>query len=89
MKDFRDDLLVMTVGGVEDLRIIKLILLVFEGLSGLETNFTKTCLYSTNMHHLPLDGEAKTVNCGVGLLHVTYLVSRFRVEGRVNRTGRV
>ncbi|XP_039127495.1 uncharacterized protein LOC120263599 [Dioscorea cayenensis subsp. rotundata] len=70
---YADDLLVMTVGGAEDLRVIKLILLVFEGLSGLETNFSKTCLYTTNMHHLSKASEAKTVNCEVGLLLVTYL----------------
>ncbi|XP_039134175.1 uncharacterized protein LOC120271557 [Dioscorea cayenensis subsp. rotundata] len=42
---YADDLLVLTVGGAEDLRVIKLILLVFEGLSGLETNFSKTFTY--------------------------------------------
>lgn len=42
-----DDLLIIPIGGVEDLRIFKLILYLFEGLSGLTTNFTKMCLYST------------------------------------------
>ncbi|XP_039123614.1 uncharacterized protein LOC120260240 [Dioscorea cayenensis subsp. rotundata] len=70
---YADDLLAMTVGGAEDLRVIKLILMIFEGLSGLVTNFSKTCLYTTNLHQLPKDSEAKTVNCEVGLLPVTYL----------------
>lgn len=31
---YADDLLILTTGGAEDLRVIKLILMVFEGLSG-------------------------------------------------------
>lgn len=42
-----DNFLVMTMGGGEDLRIIKLLLCLFEGLSDLSVNFGKTCLYST------------------------------------------
>lgn len=38
---YADDLLVLTSGGLEDLRIVKLILFLFEGMSGLETNFEK------------------------------------------------
>lgn len=68
-----DDLLVLTVGVAEDLQVIKLILLLFEGLSGLKANFAKTCLYSTNLNHFPDIRAAKTVNCEVGLLPVTYL----------------
>lgn len=70
---YADDQLVLTVGGAEDLRVIKLILLVFEGLSGLETNFSKTCLCSTNLNQLLWVREAKTVNCDVGLLPVIYV----------------
>ncbi|XP_039120541.1 uncharacterized protein LOC120256947 [Dioscorea cayenensis subsp. rotundata] len=44
-----------------------------ERLSDLETNFSKTCLYTTNLHQLPHVSEAKTINCDVGLLPVTYL----------------
>lgn len=32
---YADDLLVLTTGGLEDLRIVKLILYLFEGMSGL------------------------------------------------------
>ncbi|XP_039130342.1 uncharacterized protein LOC120266746 [Dioscorea cayenensis subsp. rotundata] len=80
---YADDLLVMTVGGAEDLRLIKLILLIFEGPSGLETNFSKTCLYTTNLHQLPQACEANTVNCDVGLLPVTYL--GIPISGRRSR----
>lgn len=43
---YADDLLIMTTGGLEDLRIVKLILFLIEGMSGLATNFAKTCLNS-------------------------------------------
>lgn len=36
---YTDNLLILTMGGLEGLRIIKLLLYLFEGLSGLETNF--------------------------------------------------
>ncbi|XP_039120313.1 uncharacterized protein LOC120256691 [Dioscorea cayenensis subsp. rotundata] len=70
---YADDLLILTTGGPEDLRIIKLILLMFEGLSGLETNFAKTCLFSTNMNQLPDRWAASTFSCAVGRLPVHYL----------------
>lgn len=50
---YADDLLILTSGGLEDLRIIKLILYLFEGMTGLETNFSKTCLYSSRIGELP------------------------------------
>lgn len=42
---YADDLLIITTGGLEDLRIIKLIIYVFEGLFGLKPNFAKTSLF--------------------------------------------
>lgn len=44
---YADDMLILSTGGLEDLRIIKVILYVFEGLSGLKTNFAKTCMFSS------------------------------------------
>lgn len=58
---------------MEDLRIVKLILFVFEGMLGLATNFDKTCLYSCKWGVLPEEGAAKTLNCKTGLLPVNYL----------------
>lgn len=52
---------------------MKLILYLFEGIIGSETNFIKNCLFSTRMSELPEATAAKTLNCGVGLLPVTYL----------------
>lgn len=59
------------MSGLEDLRIVKLILYIFEGMTGLETNFAKTCLYSSRMGKLPQEGAAKTLNYEVGFLPVT------------------
>ncbi|XP_039138867.1 uncharacterized protein LOC120276209 [Dioscorea cayenensis subsp. rotundata] len=39
---YADDLLIFSAGGQDDLRIIKLILYVFEGSSGLSINFSKS-----------------------------------------------
>lgn len=71
---YADDLLVLTMGGLEDLRIAKLILYLLEGISGLETNFVKTYLYSSKMGELLKDVAAKILNYGVGFLPVTYMV---------------
>lgn len=70
---YTDNLLVITTGGLEDLRIVKLILLVFEGISGLATNFAKTCLYSSSLRKLLEPEEAGTLNCERGLLPIMYL----------------
>ena len=42
---FTDNLLVLTARRIEDLRIIKCIIYLFEGMSGLAINFHKTSLY--------------------------------------------
>lgn len=70
---YADDLLIVTAGGCEDLRIIKLILYLFKGMSGLETNFAKTCLYSSRTDELLDQSAAATLQCNVGLLPVSYL----------------
>lgn len=68
-----DNLLVLTIDGLEDLRILKLILYLFESISRLDINFAKTCLYSSYIRVLPEVGFTETLNCDVGLLPVTYL----------------
>lgn len=72
---YTDDLLILMSGGVEDLRIIKLILYLFEDMAGLKTNFSKTCLYSSRMGELSdLAATATaTLQCKVNRLPVTYL----------------
>lgn len=73
------DLLVLTTGGLDDLGIVKLILYLFEGLSGLETNFSKTYLYSINLGELPDSSTAETLRCEKALLPVTYCIT---ISGR-------
>lgn len=70
---YADDLLILTAGGLEDLRIIKLIIFLFKGMSGLETNFTKTCLFLSRWGLLPEQAAAETLQCNVGFLPVNYL----------------
>lgn len=77
---YMDDLLIMTSGGLEDLRIIKLILYLLKGMTGLATNFLKTCLYSSRLSELLGSAAADTLCCDVGLLPVTYL--GIHVSGR-------
>lgn len=70
---YANDLLVVTAGGQEDLRIIKLILVLFEGISGLKVNYHKTCLFSSEKNKLPEEHLARTFNCVRGTLPVSYL----------------
>lgn len=46
---------------------------MFEGMTGLATNFSKTCLYSSDSGKLPEMEAAHTLNCARGLLPVRYL----------------
>ncbi|XP_039122000.1 uncharacterized protein LOC120258608 [Dioscorea cayenensis subsp. rotundata] len=70
---YADDLLVLSLGGLEDLRIIKLMLYIFEGMTGLAMNFSKTCLYASGRDSLPDPVAANTLSCARGILPVTYL----------------
>lgn len=70
---YANDLLVLTMGGLEDLRIVKLILYLFEGISGLQVNYSKTSLYSARRGWLPGVALAGTMNCDVAMLPLTYL----------------
>lgn len=58
---------------MEDLRIIKLLLYVFERMLSLETNISKNCLFYMKKGALPAANKVATLNCAVGLLPVTYL----------------
>lgn len=53
--------------------VIKLILYLFEGMSGLSINFSKMCLYSTQMNQLPDVALAQALNYSTILLPLTYL----------------
>lgn len=69
---YAEDLLILTMGGLEDLIIVKLMLYLFESI-GLATNFTKSCLYSSRIGELPQAGAAESLNCEVSFLPVIYL----------------
>lgn len=70
---FADDLLILSTGGGEDLRIIKLILYIFEGLSGLKVNLDKTCLYASQRNFEPPSSLTRTIHYRSGSLSITYL----------------
>ncbi|XP_039136185.1 uncharacterized protein LOC120273588 [Dioscorea cayenensis subsp. rotundata] len=70
---YADDLLILSAGGIKDLRIIKLILYVFEGMSGLAVNLNKTCLVSTKFGSLPCPTSLATLSCSANVLPITYL----------------
>ena len=65
---YADGFLVLTLGGKEDLRVVKLILLLFEGMARLTTNFPKTCIYTTRSDQLPTNDCAKKLSCSTGLI---------------------
>lgn len=58
---YADDLLIISTGRLEDLSIIKLILYLFEGMTGLATNFAKICFYSSSLGELPRKAAADTL----------------------------
>lgn len=53
--------------------IVKLILFIFAGMTGLEANFSKTCLLSVRMGELLMAALAATLNCSTCILPVIYL----------------
>lgn len=70
---FADDLIIFSAGGQEDLQIIKLIIYLFEGSSGLSINYSKSCLYYTNYGFQPHISFAMILNCSRNCLSLTYL----------------
>lgn len=52
---------------------MKLILYVFEGMTSLATNFSKTCMFSSTWGVLPAPEAVETLSCERGLLPVTYI----------------
>lgn len=66
-------MLLITTRGVEDLRIFKLFLYLFEGISRLSINFHKSCLYYAKYYELPDSTCIYTLNCVTNRLLVTYL----------------
>lgn len=70
---YADDLLILTTSGGEDLRIIKLILYIFEGLIGLRVNSKKTCLFASQRNLSPHVSHTRIVHYVAGSLPITYV----------------
>ncbi|XP_039134368.1 uncharacterized protein LOC120271757 [Dioscorea cayenensis subsp. rotundata] len=70
---YADDLIILSAGGTEDLKIIKLILFIYKDISGLAINLHKTCLFSTGFGSLPSQSSLGTLNCAASTLPITYL----------------
>ena len=77
---YANNLTFISIGGLEDLRIFKLILYFFERILGLAVNFQKSCLYASKGGALPDPNGASTLSCACNLLLVTYL--RVPIFGR-------
>lgn len=70
---YMDDLLILIMGGREDLRIIKVILYTFELMSVLKVNSDKTCLYSSHRNLELHFFFSRMIYCNVGSLPLTCL----------------
>lgn len=70
---YADDLIIFSTCGQEDLYIIKLILYLFEGSSGLSINFLKSCLYFTDYGFQLNVTSVMTLNCTKSCLPIIYL----------------
>lgn len=80
---YTDDLVLTMTRVLEDQRILKLILLLFEGLSRLIVNFFKSYMYSTTMWKTPREVESLSLSYAAGLLSMTYL--RVPISGKSPR----
>lgn len=70
---YADDLIIFSTREQDDVRIIKLILYLFEGSSRLTINFSKSCLFSTNYEFQSNASSAAILNCNKDCLPLTYL----------------
>ena len=75
---YADDLMILTAWGIEDLKIIKLILFLYEGTSSLAISFQKICLFSTRLGEILDSSLAQILSYSMGMLHLIYLVSLFQ-----------
>lgn len=70
---FADDTVVFLDGSAESARGIKQVLQIFQLISGLKINFSKSNLYSSKFGGANLDVLAKILNCGIGKWPFSYL----------------
>lgn len=67
------DLLILLSGGKVHLRVIKLILFLFEGMSGMPINFHKTCHFPIKFNSLLSQEDLQTLSCPPSALTITYV----------------
>jgi len=70
---FADDTLILGEKSWANIRAMRAVLLLFEALSGLNVNFSKSQLVGVNVSSSWLAEAALVLNCNVGSLPFVYL----------------
>ncbi|MCI13517.1 RNA-directed DNA polymerase (Reverse transcriptase), partial [Trifolium medium] len=70
---FADDTLLMGVKSWANVRALRVVLVLFELMSGLKVNFNKSMLVGVNIPDSWLHEAASTLSCKVGKVHFLYL----------------
>ena len=70
---FADDTLILGDKSWANIRVMRAILLLFQSLSGLKVNFSKSCLVGVNVVDSWLAEAALVLNCKVGSIPFMYL----------------
>jgi len=70
---FADDTLILGEKSCANIRAMRAILLLFQALSGLKVNFSKSLLVGTNVAPSWLNEAAMVLNCKVGVIPFMYL----------------
>ena len=68
-----DDRIILIIRGIEDLKVIKLIIYLFKGVSGVPVNLRKSYLFTSKFGHIPRINLVSTPNCSKDQLPITYL----------------
>ena len=70
---FADDTLILGDKSWTNVRAMRAILLLFQSLSGLKVNFSKSCLVGVNVAHSWLIEASSVLSCKVGSIPFVYL----------------
>jgi hypothetical protein len=82
---FADDTLLLGNKSWANIRALRVVLVLFETMSGLKVNFNKSMLVGVNIANSWLRAEATALHCKVGTL--SFLYTGFRVGGDLRRLG--
>jgi len=72
---FADDTLLLGVKSWANVRAMRVVLMLFEAMSGLKVNFNKSMLVGVNIFDSWLDGAASVLRCRVGKVPFVYWAS--------------